>query len=128
MFVILYIYCKIFDRKWALIYKTHISKPEKKFSWTPITNNKHLFLWNENLYFYHIRNLRLNSKFWLPLDETELRAFLLLPLLSLSLFFSPSKKKHGIRRERAVMATKNAWSSVSSNNNIFYFLILFFIN
>ena len=43
--------------------------------------------------------------------------YLLSPLLFLSLFFSPSKKKrHRIKRERAVVATKNARSSVTSIN------------
>ena len=38
------------------------------------------------------------------IDETEL---FLSPLLSLSFFFSPSKKKiHRIKREKAAMATK----------------------
>ena len=40
-------------------------------------------------------------------------------LLSLSLFFPPSKKKsHRTKRERAVVATKNAWSSVSCSFSI----------
>jgi hypothetical protein len=45
--------------------------------------------------------------FKITYDETELDAFLLSPLLSLSLFFSASKKmKHRIKRERALIETK----------------------
>ena len=74
------------------------------------TDNLHFFLAMRKF----VTNIFENKKKLSYMDETEFRAFFLSPLLSLSFFFSPSKKKrHIIKRETTLMATENKRSSAS---------------